>query len=143
MSEMTRENSLNGYGKDGKDGKDWIEIRCLRCLGTHGVLPEERIRPQLFMVDVDIQADMEKAGITDDLSDTADYGSIAQLIHREIHDKSFRLLEALADHLAKAILSNNPTVNIVSLRLSKLHAPVPVDIESVGVRVWRERQPTE
>ncbi len=134
---MTFEGTLHGCAKD---GKDWIEIRCLRCMGIHGVLPEERVRPQLFTVDADIQTDMAKAGASDDLCDTADYGSIAELISSEIQDKSFRLLESLANHLAEAILLNNPSVDIVVLRLSKLHPPVPVDIGSVGVRVWRERQ---
>ena len=46
---------------------DRIELRGLRVLGTHGVLPEERERAQPFEVDLDIDADLRPAGVSDAL----------------------------------------------------------------------------
>lgn len=40
-------------GRDGADG-DRIQLRGIRATGIHGVLPEERVRPQPFEVDLDL-----------------------------------------------------------------------------------------
>ena len=40
---------------------DRIEIRGLRVLGVHGLLPEERDRPQPFEVDLDLVLDLVRA----------------------------------------------------------------------------------
>ena len=58
---------------------DRIEVRGLRLLGTHGVLPEERTRPQPFEVDADLVVSMVEAGASDDLADTVDYAGIVDL----------------------------------------------------------------
>ena len=52
---------------------DRIELRGLRVLGTHGLLAEERSRPQPFEVDLDVVADLSAAGESDDLRETIDY----------------------------------------------------------------------
>ncbi len=60
----------------GIDPPDRIELRGLRALGTHGVLPEEQERPQPFEVDLDLEVDLRRAGRSDDLADTVDYGAV-------------------------------------------------------------------
>ena len=51
------------------DGPDRIEVRGLRVVGTHGLLPEEQHRGQLFEIDLDITADLTAAGRTDALEE--------------------------------------------------------------------------
>jgi dihydroneopterin aldolase len=43
---------------------DVIEIRGLRALGVIGVNPEEKARAQPFEIDLDLEADLSKAGET-------------------------------------------------------------------------------
>ena len=43
----------------------------------HGVLPPERINPQPFVVDIDLELDLSWAGASDDLSDTISYADLA------------------------------------------------------------------
>ena len=81
---------------------DRIEIRDLRVTGTHGVLAEERERPQPFSLDIVAWVDMTAAQQSDDLADTVDYGALAREAADVVGGRSYRLLEALAGRLASA-----------------------------------------
>ncbi len=86
----------------GIDPPDRIELRGLRILGTHGVLPEERERPQPFEVDIDLEVDLLRAGRSDDLADTIDYGTVAEAVAAAVAGPHVDLLEALAERIATA-----------------------------------------
>jgi len=125
---------------DGAVGQgDRIEIRDLRVLGVHGVLPEERERAQPLSVDLVAWVDMAAAQQSDDLADTVDYGALAQLAADVVGQRSFQLLEALAGRLADALLVVDPRLTAVAVTVRKLRPPLPLDVASTGVRVYRER----
>lgn len=141
---------------------DLIEIRGIRALGRHGVLEEEKARPQPFEVDLDLELDVSRAGWTDALADTVDYGAIAAAVAAVIEGEHSDLLEHLATRIARAALlaadgaatgratgpmagpgtgrATGPVVTAVSVTLRKLRPPVPVHLTSAGVRIHRRRQ---
>jgi dihydroneopterin aldolase len=88
----------------GVDPPDRIELRGLRVLGIHGVLPEEQERPQPFEVDIDLEVDLRRAGRSDDLADTIDYGSVAGAVSAAVLGPHLDLLESLAERIARAVL---------------------------------------
>lgn len=119
---------------------DRIEIRGLRLLGTHGVLPEERARPQPFEIDADLVVSMVEAGSSDDLADTVDYAGVVDRISAVVGGaKSFLLLEALAAAVADAVLRADGRVEGVTLSVRKLQPPLAADLSTVGVRITRPR----
>jgi 7,8-dihydroneopterin aldolase/epimerase/oxygenase len=119
---------------------DRIEIRGLRLLGTHGVLPEERTRPQPFEIDADLVVSMVDAGSSDDLGDTVDYAGVVHRIAEVVEGAtSFMLLEALAATVADEVLAADPRVQAVTLSVRKLQPPLPADLSTVGVRITRSR----
>ena len=121
-------------------GGDRIELRGLRAVGTHGVLVEEQERAQPFEIDLDLQVDLRPAGLSDSLADTVDYGSVAAVVAAAVSGpRSFALLEALAWHVADAVLDVDHRITQVIVMLRKLRPPLAVDIETVGVRVVRTR----
>lgn len=115
---------------------DHIELRGLRVVGTHGVLPEERERPQPFEVDLDLEADLRAAGTSDDLADTVDYGALAEAVHGVVANEHHALLERVAERIADTALAR-PGVARVTVTVRKLRPPVPLDLASAGVRVVR------
>jgi len=117
---------------------DRIELRGLRALGTHGVLAEERSRPQPFEIDLDVVADLAVAAETDDLSQTVDYGALAAQVVRVVAGERCDLLERLAARIAETVLADR-RVAIVTVSVRKLRPSVPVDLASAGVRVTRGR----
>ena len=139
----------------GSDWRDRIELRGLRALGTHGVLPEERERPQPFEVDLDLEVDLRAAGRSDALSDTVDYGAIAEAVAAVITGPHADLLEHLAERMAWAALDAGSSkgradaarVTGVTVAVRKLRPPLGLEITSAGVRIHRRpeepRQPGE
>ena len=117
---------------------DRIELQGIRALGTIGVLPEEKIRSQPFEVDIWIETDLLKAGGSDDLSDTINYGEITEIVTKVINEESHQLLERVATRLTEVILEN-PKVDGVEVVIRKLRPPVPEFLESSGVRIYRKK----
>jgi 7,8-dihydroneopterin aldolase/epimerase/oxygenase len=118
---------------------DRIEILDLRVVGVHGVLPEERERAQPFSLDIVAWVDMTQAQQTDALSDTVDYGALAQLAAAVVSQRSYRLLEALAGRLAEALLITDSRLEAIEVTVRKLRPPLALDVASTGVRVLRSR----
>ena len=117
---------------------DLLELRGLRALGVHGVLPEEQSRPQPFEIDLDIEADLSRAGRTDDLADTLDYGAISEMVVKVVTGEHFALLERLAERIAEVVLDDG-RVDAVTVAVRKLRPPVPVELSTAGVRIRRAR----
>jgi dihydroneopterin aldolase len=122
---------------------DRIELRGLRAFGTHGVLPEERQRAQPFVVDLDLEVDLRPAGQSDALSDTVDYGSVTAAVAAAVAGPHVDLLEHLAERIAAAALASSaPGAAAVTVTVHKTRPPVPFDLASAGVTIYRRRDDT-
>ena len=119
--------------------RDRIEIRDLRVVGVHGMLPEERERPQPFSVDIVAWLDMSAAQRSDALTDTVDYGALVHATADVVSQRSYQLLEALAGRLADALLITDSRLEAVEVTVRKLRPPLPFDVASTGVGVLRTR----
>jgi dihydroneopterin aldolase len=108
-------------------------------VGVHGVLPEERERAQPFSLDIVAWVDMAAAQASDALADTVDYGALAQLASDLVGQGSFQLLEALAGHVAEALLLTDSRLQAVEVAVRKLRPPLALDVASTGVTVHRSR----
>lgn len=117
---------------------DRIELRGLRVLGICGVLPEERERPQPLEIDLDVEADLTRAGASDALGDTVDYGAVARAAARVAAEERFGLLERLAERIAESVTAV-AGVEAVTVAVRKLRPPVALQLASAGVRVTRRR----
>lgn len=115
---------------------DRITLRGLRFLGRHGVTLEERMEPQPIEVDVEMALDLARAAETDELSDTVDYSALFSEVAAIVEGQSFRLLEALAGAIARAVLAAHP-VRAVEVRVRKPKAPLPGAFETVEVSLRR------
>jgi dihydroneopterin aldolase len=123
----------------GVDG-DRIQLRGIRVLGTHGVLPEEKIRAQPFEVDLDLSVDLALAGASDRLADTVDYGGITETVAAVVSGPtSYELLESLAEAVALATLASDLRIAAVTVGLRKLRPAIAADISSVGVQITRRQ----
>jgi dihydroneopterin aldolase len=115
---------------------DRILIAGLREVGVHGVLPEERVRPQPFEVDIELHVDLAKAGASDDLGDTVDYGTVCDAVSKVVASESYQLLERLAQRIAD-VCRSDPRVVGVAIEVRKLEPPVAARVEHIGVRIQR------
>ena len=117
--------------------KDFISIKGLRGFGRHGLLEDERIRGQEFIVDVDLHLPLVDAGKTDEISKTVDYGLISLLVQKHIIGNPVNLIETLAENIAAEILENKLIEKVV-VTVHKPHAPIAVDFSNVSVTITRK-----
>ncbi len=117
---------------------DRILLSGLRVFAHHGVLPHEAELGQVFVVDLELAVDLGPAGRGDDLAATVDYGALAAGVADLVASRPRRLLETVAEDVAAFALGDR-RVERVRVRVTKPHAPLPVDAE-VAVEVLRSRQ---
>jgi dihydroneopterin aldolase len=118
---------------------DLIELRGLRLAGIVGVLAHEQAQAQPLELDLDVRLDLAPAGASDALVDTADYGALCAVAEEVVSSTRYALLEALAEHLATALLASDPRIDAVTIAVRKLRPPVAQQLSTSGVRVTRER----
>ena len=126
----------------GESVTDRIRLNEMVFFGYHGALPEERVIGQRFVVDVEVQADLKRAGASDQLEDTINYGELYTVAEDVVTGPPFNLIEAVAEQIAGRILSQQPLVESVIVRVRKPGVPIPGSVlGSSEVRIERGRQP--
>ncbi|HSH71918.1 MAG TPA: dihydroneopterin aldolase [Methylophilaceae bacterium] len=70
-----------------------------------GVPEWERMVEQTIILDLEIAMPNSSSCQTDDITDTIDYGIVVARIRQTLAERSFKLVEALAEHLCQIILT--------------------------------------
>lgn len=116
---------------------DEIRIEELQIFAHHGVFDFETENGQNFYVNATLYTDTKKAGKTDELTDSTNYGEVCQFITEFLTANTYKLLEAAAEHVVEAILLQFPLIKGVSFELRKPEAPIPLPFGSVSVKIER------
>lgn len=118
---------------------DKIKISGIKSDGIHGVLDQEKRTPQPFIVDIELELDLETAATEDDLSETVNYDEVAKLVVEVIKGPSLNLIEALADRIANRILHSFDLIDEVKVTVHKPRAPISVPFDDVSVTLKKSR----
>lgn len=121
---------------------DRIEIIGLRVMTLVGVLPHEREAAQPLEFDIVLKGDLRDAGISDDLTDTAHYGMVAERAAAIARDSKDQLLERLVHRVAEDALTFD-RVEAVEVTVRKLRPPIAEDLSYTAVRIERSRAELE
>ena len=108
--------------------------------GRHGWYDDERETPQPFQVDVELVVDLARAGIEDDLARTVDYGTVYDVVQRNVELASYRLLETMAEAISRDILGAFPIDEVV-VRVRKPAVQLGGPLDYAGVEIRRRRPP--
>ena len=117
---------------------DSIFVRQLRLPVRVGVTEEERARPQIVLLDLELEVDLREAGDTDDLSATVDYGAITSGVAALLEETQVLLLERLAQKVAGFLLNQQGVVN-VTVSVAKEAPPIQEEAGAVGVTIVRAK----
>ncbi|WP_090991339.1 dihydroneopterin aldolase [Bacillus sp. OV322] len=118
---------------------DKIYLNRMEFYGYHGVFPEENRLGQRFAVDVVAETDLSAAGNSDSLEDSVNYGEIYQVCKDIVEGKTFKLVESIAENIAKEMLSKFPKIQSVTVKVIKPDPPIPGHYQSVAVEITRSR----
>ncbi len=114
-----------------------IVLAGLEFYGRHGARPEENRLGARFVVDVEMEVAFEGKG--DRIEATVDYAAVYDRVARAVEGRRFYLIEALAEHIAEALIAEFENLEAVRVRVHKPHAPIPGVFRDVYAEVERRR----
>ena len=117
---------------------DKITIQDLELYARHGVYPEENKLGQKFLICAQLFVDAGQAARKDDLTQSVNYGEVCYFIKDWMETHTVRLIETVADLLAREILLRFPLVQRIALEVKKPNAPIMLPFEYVSVAVERQ-----
>lgn len=115
-----------------------ILVQGLQVFGYHGVYEQEKEEGQTFLVNCVMDTSFASAIHSDDVGETVDYGTVCLFIKKYFEEKAYDLLEKVADELATSIMYAFPGIKKIQIQITKPNAPIPMEFESVGVRVEKK-----
>lgn len=86
---------------------DRIHIEQLELSARVGVSKHERAKPQRIACNITISVNMDE-DFADDVANTVDYSAVAEWIKAFAAQSEFRLIETLADNIARGLLNAFP-----------------------------------
>lgn len=113
---------------------DVIFLNEFRAETIIGIYPWEREVPQTIQLDLEIALPHSRAGLSDDVADTIDYGKVVERIQQTLAEKHFSLVEALAEYLAKLVMEEfgSPWVRISITKLGLIRG-----VKRLGITIER------
>ena len=121
--------------------RDKIVLKGMVFYGFHGLNDAEQELGQRFVVDIELHVDTKAAGLSDDLNDAVDYTPIYRTVKEIMEGPSIRLLEAVAETVARQVLEGFDRVDAVAVSVKKPEVAMKGSIlEYAGVEIYRERQ---
>lgn len=111
-----------------------IYLRNVRFHAFHGVLPQEGIVGNDYLVNLVLDYDFSSAMKTDELQGTLNYAEVYQKVREEMAVPS-KLLEHVAGRIAHRLFSDFPEIQKLQLSITKVNPPMGADSDGAGVEV--------
>ena len=88
-------------------------------------------------IDLELGRPLERAGQSDRLAHTIDYGEIYRVVEEIAQAREYRLVEALAEEIARTLLARY-SLETCTITVRK-RSPVAGDLRHAGVRITRSK----
>lgn len=111
-----------------------INIRGIKLFAYHGCLDEEALIGGNYVVNVEMKYDFSSAAQSDELKDTVDYSRVYEIVKQEMAIRS-KLIEHVAERIAKQIMNDFKGIKGLSVEVVKLNPPIHGQVEEVSVVV--------
>lgn len=118
---------------------DKIFVNKMEFYGYHGVFPEETKLGQRFKVDLVVELDLAKAGKSDNLEDSINYGELYEVCKGIVEGKPYKLVEAVAERIASELLTKFTPIALCTVKVYKPDPPIAGHYESVAIEIVRGR----
>jgi dihydroneopterin aldolase len=118
---------------------DKLILRELHFVARHGVLPVETETSQHFSATLELELPLAPAGESDRLEYAIDYCAVQRVVRGIIEGSHRRLIETLAETVARELLREFPLLHAVTVEITKPNPPVDFQFAGVAVRIRRER----
>jgi dihydroneopterin aldolase len=99
----------------------------IRASGHHGARAGEKDEPQELVVDLDLEVDVDQ----DSIEATADYRGITEAVRGVVQERSFDLIEVMAQEIAVTVVAIPHIVRATAV-VHKPNAARRLDIDGVA-----------
>lgn len=117
---------------------DELAITGVECFGHHGVFDFERRDGQVYVIDLTLGIDTRPAAASDDLHDTAHYGTLVEAVKAAVERDPVDLIETLAQRVADVCLLEH-RVEWCRVTVHKPDAPIDATFSDVALTITRKR----
>lgn len=118
---------------------DIINIKNLEVFANHGVLKEENVLGQKFLISASLYVYSRQAGLNDDIDRSVNYADVCSLIKCFVEKNTFKLIETVAERLARDLLLSFDKIKKISLEVKKPWAPIMQSVEYISIKIERSR----
>ena len=118
--------------------ESYVHIDGIRLHARHGVLPQEQLTGNDYIINVRVGYDISRAMQTDDVADTLNYAEVYNIIKDEMSVPS-KLIEHVAGRIADRLMDSYSQISSVMLRITKCNPPMGADCDGAGVEILVKR----
>ena len=115
-----------------------IFVNDIQLHAYHGVMPQEQLTGNDYLVSVSAQYPIDKAITTDDVQHTLNYAMVYDIVKEEMGISS-KLVEHVAGRIAQHLMKQFADISAVQVRVSKLNPPMGAQCAGAGVEVEMTR----
>lgn len=118
--------------------ESYVHIDGIRLHARHGVLPQEQLTGNDYIINVRASYDISRAMQTDDVADTLNYAEVYNIIKEEMSIPS-KLIEHVAGRIADRLMDSYSQISSVMLHITKCNPPMGADCNGAGVEILVKR----
>lgn len=115
-----------------------IFVNDIQLHAYHGVMPQEQLTGNDYLVSVSAQYPIDKAITTDDVQHTLNYAMVYDIVKEEMGISS-KLVEHVAGRIAQHLMKQFADISAVQVRITKLNPPMGAQCAGAGVEVGMTR----
>lgn len=111
-----------------------VFVKNIRLHAFHGVMPQERITGNDYLVSVSADCPLAAAAESDSVDDTLNYAHIYNIVKEEMALQS-NLVEHVAGRIGRRVLAEFPLADNVRVKVVKLNPPMGAACDGAGVEL--------
>lgn len=111
-----------------------VFVKNIRLHAFHGVMPQERITGNDYLVSVSADCPLAVAAESDSVDDTLNYAHIYNIVKEEMALQS-NLVEHVAGRIGRRVLAEFPLADNVRVEVVKLNPPMGAACDGAGVEL--------
>ena len=115
-----------------------IQVNNIKLYANHGCLNEEAMIGSWYQVDIEVDVDLTKSSISDDLEDTVDYVQLNHIVKEEMVIRS-KLLEEVANRILDRFFLELKMIKSATVSVAKLNPPIGGNVQEVVIILSKER----
>ena len=111
-----------------------VFVKNIRLHAFHGVMPQERITGNDYLVSVSADCPLAAAAESDSVDDTLNYAHIYNIVKEEMALQS-NLVEHVAGRIGRRVLAEFPLADNVRVEVVKLNPPMGAACDGAGMEL--------